>query len=153
MQNLMNPPEVKTSKLAFVLAVLLGLFFIPCGLWSLLSAVFKGFAAVPLFLGTMMLAAYGAVVWLTLRGYWRSVRRFTSDGVTRNDGRKFAWTELSRVVTQTRLDPKFGKLIWRIEVQFTGGDSAWLIPVKVKNFNEVRDFVNNLPCEKAEKQV
>jgi len=43
--------------------------------------------------------------------------------------------------------------VWRIEVQFNNGQCAWLIPSKVANFQEVRQYVDALPCEHKEVRV
>jgi hypothetical protein len=45
------------------------------------------------------------------------------------------------------------KAVWRTEIQFRNGESAWLIPTKVGNYTEVREFVRRLPCEHAEIRV
>lgn len=144
--------EVKTGKLQFVLAVLLGLFFVPMGFGLLYSSVSKGFATVPLMIGLMSLAVFSAVMWLILRGYRKSVKRFTAEGLTRNDGRSFAWTDLSAVVDKIRTTPR-GRFVWRIEVRFNKGGAAWLIPSKVNNFAEARAYVNNLPCPHTEERA
>ena len=148
----MNRPEVKTNKLPLILAVLLGLFFIPLGLWCLIAGLAKGFTPVPFGLGLMMLATYGAVVWLVRRGHARSVKYFSDEGLVRNDGLVLAWADLSRVVNQLRVTSIADntKTLWRTELHFDGHQSAWLIPNKVSNFREVSEVVHNLPCEHME---
>lgn len=42
------------------------------------------------------------------------------------------------------------KALWRTEIQFKNGESAWLLPTKVSNFREASEFVLNLPCEHTE---
>ena len=144
--------EVKTSKLQPVLAVLLGLFLVPLGLLSLINGWLKGFAPVPLGIGLMLLMVYGAIIWLVRRGHAKSVKYFSDEGLTRNDGRSFAWADLNRVVDQIRITSiaHNTKALWRTEIQFKNGESAWLIPLKVNNFREVSEFVRALPCEHTE---
>ena len=151
----MNRLEVKTSRLQFVLAALLGLFFVPLGLLSLANGLSKGFEVVPVGIGLMMLAVFAAVMWLVRRGHARSVRYFSDEGLVRNDGRSFAWADLSRVVDQIRITSLAHgtKAIWRTEIQFRNGESAWLIPTKVGNYPEVSEFVRRLPCEHTEVRV
>jgi hypothetical protein len=151
----MNRLEVKTDKLQFILAIMLGLFFVPFGLWSLIRGLLTGFSAVPLIMGFMALLLYGVVVWLVFRGYFQSVKYFSHEGLVRNDGRNFAWADLSRVVNQITTNPRTGnsRILWRTEIQFKNGESAWLIPVKVSNFREVSEYVANLPCEHTEVRV
>jgi hypothetical protein len=146
----MDRLEVKLSKLPLILAILLGLFFVPAGLGLLISGLLKGFEVVPLGIGVMLLITFAVIVFLIRRGQVRSVRYFSDDGLVRNDGRTFAWTELNRVVDQVRVSPAGRKSIWRTEIQFKNGDSAWLIPPKVSNYPEVSEFVRSLPCEHTE---
>ncbi|HEY9282434.1 MAG TPA: hypothetical protein VIP46_03175 [Pyrinomonadaceae bacterium] len=151
----MSRLEVKTSKLQLILAVLLGLLFVPLGLASLAGGLSGGFRIVPVALGLLMLGTFAAVMWLARRGHAKSVRYFSGEGLVRNDGRSFAWGDLSRVVNQTRITSLAHgtKAVWRIEIQFGNGESAWLIPTKVGNYPEVSEFVRGLPCEHAEVRV
>ena len=151
----MSRLEVKTSKLRHVLVALLGLFFIPLGLTSLAGGLLGGFEIVPFGLGLLMLSTFAAVMWLVRRGHASSVRYFSDEGLVRNDGRSFAWADLSRVVHQIRITSLAHgtKAIWRTEIQFRNGESAWLIPTKVGNYPEVSEFVRRLPCEHAEVRV
>jgi hypothetical protein len=148
----MNRLEVKVSKLPFVLSILLGLFFVPMGVGMLVSGVSKG-NIVPLSLGFMLLVLFAVVLLLVRRGLVRSVKYFSEEGLVRNDGRTFSWAELLRVEDQVRVGSAGRKTIWRTEVQFKNGDSAWLIPSKVANYGEVCNYVNKLPCEHVEKIV
>jgi hypothetical protein len=86
----MNQLDVKTSKLQFIPAALLGLFFIPAGLGLLISVIIGGVKVVPLTLGFLLPAMFGVILCMVLRGYRKSVRHFTDDDLTRNDGRQFA---------------------------------------------------------------
>ena len=151
----MSNLEVKTSKLQLILAVLLGLFFVPLGLVSLFGGLSKGFEVVPMGLGLLMLGMFAAVMWLVRRGHARSVRYFSGEGLVRNDGRSLAWADLDRVVNQIRITSLAHgtKAVWRTEIQFRNGESAWLIPTKVSNYPEVSEFVRRLPCEHAEVRV
>jgi hypothetical protein len=151
----MNRLVVETSKLQLVLAVLLGVFFVPLGLMSLAGGVSKGVEVVPVAIGLLMLGMFAAVMWLVRRGHARAVRYFSDEGLVRNDGRSFAWADLSRVVNQIRITSLAHgtKAVWRTEIQFRGGESAWLIPTKVGNYAEVSEFVRRLPCEHAEVRV
>jgi len=151
----MSRLEVKTSKLQLVLAVLLGLFFVPLGLASLAGGLSRGFRIVPVAIGLLMLVMFAAVMWLVRRGHAMSVRYFSDEGLVRNDGRSFAWADLCRVVDQYRVTSLAHgtKAVWRTEIQFRNGESAWLIPPKVGNYAEVSEFVRRLPCEHAEVRV
>jgi hypothetical protein len=151
----MGKLEVKTSKLQLIWAVLLGVLFVPIGLLSLTSGLVRGFKIVPLMIGLMMLIAFASVMLLVLRGRAKSVKYFSNEGLVRNDGRIFGWADLIRVVNQFRITSLAHntKTIWRTEIQFRNGESAWLIPTKVSNYQEVSEFVRNLPCEHTEVRV
>jgi len=145
--------EVRTDKLQLIALVLLGLFIVPLGLMILIGQLSKGSRLSPalLLVGLAPLVIYGVVVWLFRRAYVRSVRYFSPDGLERNDGRSFAWDDLSRVVDRIRLHRTTGvKYIWRTELQFRDGESAWLLPTKINNFSEIYALVRSLQCEHTE---
>ncbi len=145
--------EVKIRNLQFILIVILGLFMVPLGSLLLISELSKGSKLAPamLMIGLMPLIMYGAVAWLFRRGHVRSVKYFLDEGLVRNDGKSFAWTDLSRVVDRIRLNRVTNfKGIWRTEIQFKNGESAWLLPTKISNFPEVYELVRSLPCEHTE---
>jgi hypothetical protein len=136
--------EVRASKLTLVLVILLGLFFVPMALAVLDIGI--AHAAI----GVVCLILFGVVVWLVRRGHKKSVRRFFEEGLLRNDGQSFAWADLSRVVNKARVRRYGGKQLWRIEIQFRNGESAWLIPSKISNYREAAALVSSLPCEHTE---
>lgn len=146
--------KVKSSKLHFILVGLLGLFFVPASLLLITDALSKGLKISFLAIGCALLVLYGVIVWLVRRGYLMTVKYFSDDGLVRNDGKSFAWANLSRVVVQIRFNRVTNfKAIWRIEIQFKNGEAAWLIPVKISNFREVNEFVRQLPCAHVEVRV
>jgi hypothetical protein len=145
--------DVKTSKLHIVLGVLLGLFFVPLGLLLITNGLLQGFRVETVGIGFLCLVMFVVVFLLVRRAHTRTVKYFSDEGLVRNDGKSFAWADLHRVVNQIRIRPTPGankKYIWRTEIQFNGGEAAWLIPLKVSNYPEVRNFVISLPCEHTE---
>ena len=149
----MNRLEVKASKMTFVLMILLGLFFVPMGLVCLLMGLVKGFNVGPFGIGLMCLILFGVVVWVILRAHRKSVKYLSEEGLVRNDGRSFSWSELSRVVDKIRVRPSGRKTIWRTEIRFKDGEAAWVIPMKVSNYAEVGPLVDSLPCEHTEERA
>jgi hypothetical protein len=148
--------EVKTGSRQFILVLLLGLFMIPLGALLLIGELSKGSKLAPAMLsvGFAPLITYGVVAWLFRRAYVKSVKYFSDEGLVLNDGRSFAWADLSRVVDRIRLNRITGlKFIWRTEIHFKNGEAAWLLPTKINNFNEVYKLVGSLPCEHAEVRV
>jgi len=145
--------EVKTLNRQFVSLILLGLLMVPLGSLLLISELLKGSKLAPamLVIGFMPLIMCGVVAWMFRRAYVKSVRYFSGEGLVLNDGRSFAWTDLSRVVDRVRFNRVTNfKGIWRIEIQFKNGESAWLLPTKISNFPEVYELVRSLPCEHTE---
>lgn len=156
----MNRLEVKASKLHFILVILLGLMFFSMALLISMDGLSKGHLLGTVIAGFILLTFYGFVVWLFRRGHLNSVKYFSDEGLVRNDGRSFAWVDLSRVINQIGIYPSLnrkvywrGKGLWRTEIQFKSGESAWLIPTKISNYGEVSAFVRNLPCEHTEIRV
>ena len=151
----MNRLDVQTSKVQPVMAVILGLIVIPLALGSIIVSLKDGINVVGLGMGVLMLATFGGVLWLQRRAHSRSVRYFSDEGLERNDGQWLPWTELERVVNQVRADPAnpAKKALWRTEIWFRNGQSAWLLPLRVGNRQEVTAFLHSLPCEHAEKNV
>ena len=144
----MNRLEVKTSKVTLVCAVLLGLIIVPLALGNIYQAVSRGRIVAPLLIGVPLLALLGSVLWIARRGHLRSVKCFNEEGLMLNDGRTFAWPDLSCVVDQIhRRRGMSGDFIWRTEIHFKDSESAWLIPRKIANYKEVSDYVDRLPCD------
>jgi hypothetical protein len=149
----MNRLEVKTSKVTLVCLILLGLFF---GLMSLanLFQLKHGFKIERIIWALVPLLVFSPVLWLVRRGHARSVKVFTEEGLTRNDGYRFSWADLSGVIHQIRRNPTTcTDRLWRTELHFNNNQSAWLIPSKIKNRKEVRDYVDALPCPHKEVAV
>ena len=85
------------------------------------------------------------LTFLMIRAKRQAVRIFDASGITRGDGRQFSWTEFCGVVTQTAKN-RFGKrYIWREEIAFSGGETAWIIPNRIKNREEVFTYLDALP--------
>jgi hypothetical protein len=141
-------PVVNASKLPMfmvgVLALILGVLI----LGLLIQMRSGGFKPVPVFIGLALSITFAGVVWIYLRGHRQTVKDFTDDGLGRNDGKQFAWSGLRRVVDKMAIKPGSGeKRLWRTEIQFNDGSSAWLIPSKISNFDEVYAYVSGLRCE------
>lgn len=85
------------------------------------------------------------LVFLEIRARRRAVVLFDASGVTRGDGRHFAWEEFCGVIVQTARN-RFGRrYVWRDELAFANGETAWIIPGRVANAHEVFEFFNSLP--------
>ena len=150
----MNRLDVKTSKAQLVCLIVLALFIVPLAGGTMYSALRRGFSPAPFLIGLVMLVLYGVILRLVLRGHRRSVRFFSEEGLTRYDGERFPWSDLSHVVDQMhRRRNAAGDFLWRTEIHFKQGGCAWLLPLKIGNFREVSDYVAQLPCEHRRVQV
>lgn len=88
------------------------------------------------------------LVFLMIRAKRRAVCIFDASGITRGDGRHFYWAEFCGVVTQTARN-RFGKsYVWRTELAFSGGETAWIIPPRIKNAPEVFAYIAQFPPAK-----
>lgn len=98
--------------------------------------------------GAFCLLIFGIVfvlIFLAMRARRNAVKLFDASGVTRGDGRHFPWTAFCGVVTQTARN-RFGQnYTWRKELAFSGGETAWIIPPRVKNADEVFGYLAQLP--------
>lgn len=151
----MNRLEVKTRNLQAVLLIVLGLFMVPLGLMVFISELRSPrFELARAMVGLMPIIIYAGVVWLFRRAYTRSVKYFSDEGLILNSGKSLAWADLSQVVDQVRYNRVTNAMgIWRTELKFKNGESAWLLPMKINNFREVYAFVRGLPCEHREIKV
>ena len=143
---------VKANKTVFVCLLVLVLFFGLLSLGNLLQ-LRHGFRLAPLIWAIMPIALLTPVLYLVWRGHSRSVKIFTEDGLTRNDGYRFSWSDLDCVIMQLHRVRNRGDVLWRIEIHFKGGQCAWLIPNKISNRAEVLACVAALPCEHKTVQV
>jgi hypothetical protein len=92
-----------------------------------------------------ILSLIGAFIFLTIRAKRRAACLFDSSGITRGDGRFFAWSEFRGAVVKTGNSRFNLKYVYRVELVFANGESAWLIPQRVKNYAEVFAFADALP--------
>ena len=142
----MTKLAVKTNKTTFICLILLALFFVPLSLgnfWQLRH----GFRFGPILWGLLPVLLFAPLIWLTRRGHSRSVKLFTEDGLTRNDGYRFSWADLDHVIVQIHRHRSGYDIHWRTEIHFKNGQCAWLIPNKISNRAEVLAYVDALPCE------
>jgi hypothetical protein len=84
----------------------------------------------------------------TVSGFW-TCRRDPPIEEHNSESTGSAWAELYRVVDRARVR-NGRKYLWRTEIQFSNGESAWLIPSKIRNYGEVVALVGRLPCERTE---
>lgn len=112
---------------------------------SILVVATNGFSGT----GVLMLVLSGAMALLLYatgaRARKRAACRFDHDGVTLGDRRRLDWTDFRGVRYLMALERGGAEeSLWRVELAFTGG-VAWIIPLRVKNLEEINDLVVSLP--------
>ncbi|MEO6588409.1 MAG: hypothetical protein ABIP06_03685, partial [Pyrinomonadaceae bacterium] len=75
----------------------------------------------------------------------QTLRLFDASGITRGDGRHFSWNEFCGVVTRIDINYAREKYVWRIELAFANGEATWIIPHRIKNAEDVFNYVAALP--------
>lgn len=147
----LTPLEIKYKKTSAILLLLLTVFFGA----MLLLIVYQNFTSRfitaenafirSLIFAVPLLILLSFLTFLTIRAKRQAVKSIAANGITRGDGRHFAWTEFCGVITQTARS-RFGKNhVWRSELAFANGETAWLIPHRIKNADEVFDYISKLP--------
>jgi hypothetical protein len=130
-----------------VLTIFFGFLSMMGFLQTLKSAYMSSMQIVVIRAILLFLILLPAVIFmLIVRAQRNSVRTIDQAGVTRGDGRMFGWSEFLGVVNRIGRERYGGTFIWRKELMFRGGQSAWIIPVRIKNGAEVFAFVDSLPA-------
>lgn len=98
------------------------------------------------FLGVPLFLFVSVFLFLMVRAKKNVVKMIDNSGITRGDGRHFAWQNFCGVVQQIAFNRRTQrKYTWRVELAFVDGETAWLIPNRIKNAQEVFDYVAQLP--------
>lgn len=97
-------------------------------------------------LGIPLILFISIFLFLMFRAKKNVVKLIDNSGITRGDGRHFAWQDFCGVVQQIAFNRRTQrKYTWRVELAFADGKTAWLIPNRIKNAAEVFEYVNRLP--------
>jgi hypothetical protein len=137
---------VRPNRTVLICLTILAIIFVPLFLGPILQLK-QGFRFDRVLWAALPVVMFGVPFWLARRGHSRSVKIFTEDGLTRNDGYRFSWSELDCVIEQLHRFRNRVEVLWRVEIHFKNGDCAWLIPNKIANRDEVLVYVAALPCE------
>jgi hypothetical protein len=135
--------EVQYKRIYDILFVFIILFFVGMMTLFFLANGLRLTSAIMLFLITSSLLPF---VFLITRAKRQAARLFDASGITRGDGRQFAWNEFQGVITRIDINlTTRQKYVWRIELAFANGEKAWIIPNRIKNAGEVFTYVAALP--------
>lgn len=97
-------------------------------------------------LGVPLILFISVFLFLMFRAKKNVVKMIDNSGITRGDGKHFSWQNFCGVVQQIAFNQRTQrKYVWRVELAFADGETAWIIPNRVKNYDEVFDYVTQLP--------
>lgn len=147
-----NRIEVKYKTTYSVLFVLIAAFFTAMALlvsYQTLNSRFEspnGKIIKGIVFPFCLLFVPAFVGYLQIRAKRQAVKLIDSTGILRGDGRLFSWNEFRGTITQVNFNRRtLRKYVWRVELVFAGNQTAWLIPNRVKNYEEVFNYVDYLP--------
>jgi len=97
-------------------------------------------------LGVPVILFLSIFLFLMFRAKRNSVHLIDDSGVTRGDGRHFSWNDFCGIISQTAFNQRTQRrYLWREEFAFENGETAWIIPNRIKNYNEISAFLDALP--------
>jgi hypothetical protein len=141
--------EIRNRKFETYMLLIFMLLMVPIFVSLVYNGIQRGgIVSTGLALGIAFLVVF--VIAIYIRARRRSVKALSTSGVLLADGSMVPPNNLIRVVDKMVMLSPTRRGIWRTELQFTGGRTAWLIPNKISNFDEVHAYVRSLPCEQKE---
>lgn len=142
-----NRIDVKFGRIQDAALFFLIIFF--GGLSALL--IFSGSGrSINLIIALLLVSILFVVCFLVVRAKRKAVRFFDKDGIKRGDGRHLSWNDFQGIVKRISTNRYGGKGLWRVELKFVGGEEAWIIPQRVKNYAEISGFIDKLPAANLE---
>lgn len=97
-------------------------------------------------LGVPIIIFLTIFIFLMLRARKNVALSIDNSGVTRGDRKHFAWQDFCGVISQTAFNRRTQRrYLWRKELAFADGETAWLIPNRIKNYNEISTYLDTLP--------
>lgn len=153
-----NRLEVLPTRFQDFLLVGLLIFWLPLNSFAFYSAITDQYSSAKgrIIKGAVFLLAFGLmflITFLIIRAKRKSVKFFDANGITRCDGKHFAWSDFQGVATKTARKRFGGFYVWRRELLFKNGETAWLIPQRIKNYAEVFAYVEKLPSAQLKTNI
>lgn len=143
--------QIQYRRLFDVLAVFLILFFV--GLMFLLLWT-NGIRIVSVMIVALIAAFLIPFLILIIRAKRKAVLVLDENGITRGDGRQFRWSEFQGLITEinfTRVAKQ--RYLWRIKLAFENGEEGWVIPYRVRNEEEIFEYLAALPRAKLKSEA
>ncbi len=85
------------------------------------------------------------IVYIRATAKKRSVKSFDAEGASTLNGQQISWSDFRGRVLRTAKNHYGVEYTWRIELIFTENRKLWILPNRLKNYNEIISFVNTLP--------
>jgi hypothetical protein len=142
----LNRTEVLYGRTHTIAAVIFYIFFGGLVLLTFINS-FKasGIDGKGIFIGSFNLLILLTVYYLLTKGKSKSIKSFDASGITRVDGRHFLWSDFRGAIPRIGTSRYGGKYNWRTELMFAAGGVVWVIPQRIKNYEEVYNFIDALP--------
>ena len=121
------------------------ILYIIAGGLSLLLLFTSGGSPQSLLIVFFNLTILAIIIFYRMAAKRKSIASFDANGITCADGRQLLWTNFKGKYIRFRRTQSGIQRIWRVEFIFSEGGEAWLIPLRLKNYDEVLSFVKLLP--------
>ena len=136
------PVTVQYRLFQKILIAFIVVFFVGLSILMIVTNGFKSHVV-------LLVALIGLLLLVLLLFNRRAGRKvayvFDPEGVTRGDNQKFSWNDIKSVDYLMALKRGGSReYLWRIELIFTNGE-VWLIPLRVKNLEEIKNLVSAIP--------
>lgn len=127
-------------------AIAAAILYIMFGGITLLLLVTNGLKTPGIFIVIANALILALIIYLRARAKRRSAKSFDSAGVITCNRQQFLWSDFRGKHIRTGTTRYGVNYTWRIELKFTENRQVWIIPMRVKNFNQVSALLENLPA-------
>ena len=137
--------EVLYGRTFKVAAIVFYGFFGGLTLLAILTNLKGGIRLPMIVIGLFNSTLIGVMYYLLNNGKKRSIKFFDPSGITRGDGQHFLWSDFRGKISRVGRNRYGGTYNWRTELVFSSGGVVWVIPQRIKNYEEVFKFIDDLP--------
>ena len=137
--------EVSYGRMHGIAAIIFYIFFGGLTLLAILTNLKGGIRLPIIIIGLFNSALLVVFYYLQTKGKRKSIKLIDASGITRGDGKHFLWSDFRGAIPRIGRNRYSGRYIWRTELVFANGGEVWMIPQRIKNYDEVFRFVDALP--------
>ncbi len=120
-------------------------FYVFFGGLTLLVVLTNGIRNISIFIVSINILIIFTLSYLLTKAKRKSIKLIDASGITRGDGRHFLWSDFRGAIKRTGRSRYGGTYNWRTELVFANGGVVWVIPQRIKNYDEVFRFIDALP--------